>query len=97
MTRPQPPEAPEGYVRVPTPDPEWRLDEGYCRRFVPKSEGSRATRPCAQPAVAALNRKRHNPHTGKRSDSWWRYCPDHMYGRWIEDGVVMYWKLERKS
>lgn len=23
----------------------------------------------------------------------WDYCADHMYGRWIEDGKVMGWRL----
>jgi hypothetical protein len=27
----------------------------------------------------------------KRGRQWWFYCPEHMYGRWIEDGRVMEW------
>lgn len=26
---------------------------------------------------------------------WWAYCADHLYGRWIEDGQVMEWRLTR--
>jgi hypothetical protein len=88
-----PPDEVPNHVWMAEVDSDWRLDEGRCRRAVSKTEGSRSTGPCRKPAVAALNRGRHNPHTGKRSDSWWRYCADHLYGRWIEDGQVMRWVL----
>jgi hypothetical protein len=33
---------------------------------------------CRRPAVAAL----------ARSNGWWCYCAEHLYGRRIENGVV---------
>jgi hypothetical protein len=42
---------------------------------------------CGRAPVAALNR-------GWRDrDAWWFYCEEHLYGRWIEDGQVMHWRL----
>jgi hypothetical protein len=41
---------------------------------------------CDVQAVAILTRI-----NGRR----WRYCPAHMYGRWIEAGFVMHWILAK--
>lgn len=27
------------------------------------------------------------------ADCWWKYCAEHLYGRWIENGAVMFWRL----
>lgn len=43
------------------------------------------TKACGQPAVATLMRG----FPGKP----WDYCAEHLYGRWIEDGKVMGWRL----
>lgn len=45
---------------------------------------------CGQPAVAWLDRGR-----GRRRN-WWAYCERHLFGRWIEDGRLMCWKLQEK-
>jgi hypothetical protein len=44
-------------------------------------------RVCGRPAVAELKR---NHGSGTR---WWAYCERHLYGRWIEDGQILYWRL----
>jgi hypothetical protein len=51
-------------------------------------------RACGAPAVAELNRGHLNDQMERR-DSWWAYCADHLYGRWIEDGRVMAWRAEK--
>jgi hypothetical protein len=40
---------------------------------------------CKRPAVATLMR-------GSKPRAW-DYCERHLYGRWIEDGKVMSWRL----
>jgi hypothetical protein len=74
-------EAPPGYVHEPMLDPSWRVVTGerQCRQ---------ARNACGAPAVAEFNRGRRG-----RTDDWWAYCPDHMYGRWIEDGRVCCWRV----
>lgn len=57
------------------------LGAGRCRYVV----GRRA---CGQPPVASLRR-------GTRKRGYWDYCERHLYGRWIENGVVMSWRLVR--
>lgn len=42
---------------------------------------------CGRAAVATLWRG--------RPARKWDYCQKHLYGRWIEDGKVMGWKLVR--
>lgn len=44
---------------------------------------SRYQKACGKTAVASL----------MRSNGPWDYCADHLYGRWIEDGKVMGWRL----
>jgi len=46
---------------------------------------------CREKAVAELNRKLRR--RGKVHDMWWAYCAAHMYGRWIEDGKIMSWRV----
>jgi hypothetical protein len=85
MIRPPYPtwERPVGRDWVAEVDPMWRLaTEGEnllytCRKRI---DGER----CQNAPVAALLR-------GRTQSRWWLYCPTHMYGRWIEDGQVMWW------
>jgi len=46
---------------------------------------------CNRRAVAELNRGYRTKHG--RVDSWWAYCEYHLYGRWIEGGHVLHWRL----
>jgi hypothetical protein len=82
VVRPSPSwEAPPGTVHEPFPADGWRLvvAEKRCRLL-------QARKACGAPAVAEMNRAQHgNP------DNWWAYCPQHMFGRWIEDGRVWEW------
>lgn len=41
---------------------------------------------CKRPPVATLMR-------GSTRVAAWDYCERHLYGRWIEDGKVMQWRL----
>lgn len=76
------PETPDG------PGLEWAVgahSTGRCRWMMPNRKA------CGADAAASLNRGR----LGRTS--WWDYCPDHLYGRWIEDGQVWHYvavKLE---
>jgi hypothetical protein len=76
-------EAPPGTVHAPMVADKWRLvaREKRCRRQAAGESG------CKTPAVAELNRSRRD------GENWWAYCPDHMYGRWIEDGRVLQWRV----
>lgn len=75
---------------------EWRLEAGKpCRR---RTGG----RTCGAPSVAALKRTHHYPAgngglTRRPFPVWWPYCPDHLYGKWIEGGQVMCWILREKG
>jgi len=40
---------------------------------------------CGKPPVATLYRGTHR-HA-------YDYCPEHLYGRWVEDGKVLGWRL----
>jgi hypothetical protein len=85
-------QVPGGYELVAVPNLEWRPVSGKgCRRQV---AGRKA---CRQPAVAELARRYR--FSGHRPDDrmWWAYCPEHMYGNWIEDGMVMHWILREKQ
>lgn len=31
----------------------------------------------------------------RESSNWYGYCRDHLYGRWVEGGRVMFWRLVR--
>lgn len=70
--------APEGYHYSWREDPLWKYEPGKHR--------CRATG-CNGNAVAALNRGIRT-RSGEKRDSWWYYCPDHMYGRRIMHGKV---------
>lgn len=51
---------------------------------------------CPNLAAAELNRPtrtRYRAWDAPPVSRWWAYCPEHMYGRWVEDGQVMHWIL----
>ena len=76
------PEVPEGHEVVAIIDPDWEVatDGGPCMW----RGGAYFSARCDGEAVAVLMRY------NKRR---WRYCPDHIYGRWAEEGFVMHWIL----
>lgn len=79
-------EVPDGYELVAVPDKSWRLQSGKrCR-----SGAAPGRHACARPSVAEFKRG------SKQYPSWWAYCADHMYGRWIENGQVWHWILREK-
>lgn len=83
------PEVPEGHEVVAIIDPDWEaLPDGS---EIICSQGSRYAR-CCNVASAVLTRKRRR-RDGKLVGARFRYCPDHMYGRWVEEGFVMHWIL----
>lgn len=82
---------PEGHeVAVAEEGPDWRPDDTGSRCSYVIGQGRPGIRrQCDMVAAAAVRR-------GIKRPAWWRYCPEHMQGRWIEDGKVMCWVL-RKS
>lgn len=90
--RPSWPEVPEGHEVVAIIDPDWRVVERpkRCRR-----QPSQQQKACGKDAVAEVNRggRMRANRRGATRDSWWAYCPEHMYGRWVEEGFVMHWIL----
>lgn len=65
----------------------WSIDPAVVAR-VAKTQGCRLTRDrkaCGRPIVAVLFRGT----TGRA----YGYCGAHLYGRWIEDGRVVAWRL----
>lgn len=81
-------EAPEGYEWVASDEDsflEWKVPavSSLGCRFTEK----RIT--CGKPAAATLFR---GSKTGTRP---YNYCADHLYGRWIENGKVMHWRLRQ--
>jgi len=80
-------QVPEGFRLVAVPDTAWRLVTGKRCRM---RGGSKPA--CAQPSVAELDRSAWR--RGEHRSNWWAYCPDHLYGRFIEDGRVMCWILK---
>lgn len=81
---------PEGFhFEAVEQGPEWKtpsIGAGRCRFQV----GRKA---CGKPTVATLMRPVYR-HTGTKAQPW-DYCADHLYGRWLEDGKVMGWRLIR--
>jgi len=79
---PTPPTTHPGYHYVAVEaGPEWRIadaDDRLCSQ-------------CRRPAVAVLLRPGKRGERPKR----WRCCDDprHLYGRWVENGKVMQWRL----
>lgn len=86
VTRPEPwDDPPEGFhFEMAEQEQKWitpPVGKGKCRFTV----GHYQT--CGKPAVVTLMR-RHG-----KGDAPWDYCAEHMYGRWVEDGKVMGWRL----
>lgn len=89
--RPDPPRISDGIAHcVPLHDEQWQVltMRAHCRYG-----GGNKQRACGRPAVAEFNRRRWSKRLGRYINSWWAYCEEHVevYGRWVEDGVVMHW------
>jgi hypothetical protein len=66
---------------------EWRVFRAYRWRLITDDRSRTCRRrSCDEPAVAELQR-------GSTRLQWWAYCGDHMYGRWLEDGEVVEYRL----
>lgn len=89
MTRPPVPFAPEpGFEWHAVPDEQWttepwRVEGRRCRWGAAKGHPAHGT-----PAVAIFIRRRYDGLPLP-----FAYCEEHLYGRWIEDGRVMEWRL----
>ena len=75
------PDVPEGHEVVAIIDPEWDVDAGKRCRYARAGHHV-----CGKPSAASLLR-------GRERKTRWAYCPEHMYGRWVEEGFVMHWIL----
>lgn len=68
------------------PDESWRIpplvEQSECRWGSPRNGY------CKRPAVAVLRRGKQN--------RWWAYCERHLYGRWVEGGQVLIWRIRRE-
>lgn len=87
-TRPLTPEAPEGwhYEAVEEDRRRWRIIPP--ERQPRKCRWTIITRKaCGAPAEAEFDRGRQG------RQQWWAYCGVHLYGRWIENGRIMHWRL----
>jgi len=90
VERPAPRPAPEGFHYEAVEQDDWTTDPAIVGdRACRMKQGKHAV--CGKHAVAALNRGRWQGN--KRGESFWHYCAEHLYGRWIEDGKVMGWRL----
>lgn len=99
--RPPPPfpaeRLPEGHAWVVAPDgdftmiPEAERPERRCRWTLPRDPATGRRPRCPNAGVAFLWRP-----VGRRALDDprfpWAYCADHLYGRWVEDGVVVGWR-----
>lgn len=78
--------SPEGYHYEAIEECDnWRIGavERRCRFTVGPNK-----KQCGRPGVARLKRGR---------AGWWGYCERHLYGKWIEDGKVMTWRLAKND
>lgn len=92
--RPEPTAAARrGFHLEARPDLRWRViptvEVRQCRRI--SMVGGQPVR-CGQRGVAEIARER--PRSRAQTE-WWAYCPDHLYGRWIEGESVMVWLAVR--
>jgi hypothetical protein len=76
----------------------WRLLPPGVVKRCRRTTGGHPKRRCQNAAVVELDRRRHVWRPADRGGpeerpSWWAYCEEHMYGRWIEDGQVYEWRL----
>lgn len=88
--RPEPPESSDGFhFEAVEAGPSWAtpsVGAGRCRAGAGAGVGA-----CGAPTVATLFRNTF--HRGTWELRPWDYCAEHLYGRWIEDGKVMGWRL----
>jgi hypothetical protein len=81
-------EVPEGYRLEWYPDDDWQIggDGRVCRMTG-----------CKNPAVASLKRSRRiqSGYRNRQNSPRWHYCADHLYGRKIENGVIVFQRLVR--
>lgn len=89
IVRPEPPQdAPDGYEWVASDQDsflEWEtpaVSDLGCRFTVKRVQ-------CGRFPVATLYRGK-QPRTRP-----YNYCADHLYGRWIENGKVMHWRVQK--
>jgi hypothetical protein len=103
-----PTQAPPPPFELLEPEHEWRVyaaDEWRtlgpdttkrCRNW----RGHRKTRGRAL-AVAELRRKQWAPYSrgggGRSVPVWWAYCAEHLYGRWLEGGVVLEYRVADRT
>ena len=88
-------EVPEGHELAAVISENWRIETGkLCSRRLGRTT-------CRKPSAASLNRgcRRWSAalDTYREWDAWHPYCLEHLYGNWIEHGVVMHWILREKA
>lgn len=74
-------------------DPGWTLDPRVIDGYACRGGAGGGGRGCGKPAEAALYRTAFRG--GIRGRVPWRYCAEHLYGRWVEDGKVFMWVVRR--
>lgn len=90
-----PDDGPSGYRWVAVADPAWRVLPEEKRNFLCRRIGPGHLY-CQNFGAAEVARGR-STTTSRFGHNWWVYCADHLYGRWIQDGVVMSWRLEKED
>lgn len=78
---------PDGFHFEVAEQGEWvipAVGAGRCRYGKPA---------CKKPAAASMMRTHHTKYGSQNVP--WDYCADHLYGRWIEDGKVVGWRLAK--
>lgn len=76
-------EVPDDCELVAVPDKDWQLDRTRTCRYG-------GNKPCGRRSAATMER-------GFKVRQRWGYCEDHMFGRWVEGGVVLNWILREKG
>lgn len=104
MTRPPHPDyqfeptsrVPQGFEWVAEPEEGWTMERPTTKAGKPAADRCRyfvGGRAHGAPAVAWLFRSVWSRPGGVP----WAYCGEHLFGRWIEDGRVMNWRLRPKA
>lgn len=93
--RPEPPDW------GPPPGTHWVCEEEGDDWRLCTTPGRKCRQPrCPNPAVAELARRVYLYKQNRAVVRWWACCdttPGHFYGRWIEDGKIMGWRLEKDA